>query len=479
MLVSAYLKSGFAFFNLIILQKKEGKQMKKLLTLVLALGMVLGTVTASQATDIRFGGQMDFTFGKIFHPGLNENNHADFLGRQRIRTWVDFIVSEQLKGQLYFEIGETNWGNTGGNNAKGQGFSMGGDGVGIEVRRAYLDWLIPNTKVQLRMGLQGIAFPMSQPQTHTAIDDDMAGIVMNYKFNDNVAMTALWAVPYEGDSGGFWNNSTSHNDMHLFGLILPITGNGFKVVPYAAYAMMGDGVSNLRAGDPNFSYKDMRLVPGGKYDYAWWAGVAVTVTAMDPFVLFFDAIYSDLHSDVNDKTTGTEGYWLRLGLDYKASWGTPGAQIWYASGDDDDELGQLFKLSGPGARWGTVAFDDSLGLMNGSGNQLQKSGLGTWGVMLQIKDISFIEKMKHTVRATYIQGTNDKSFSGAAANTPQYLTTKDWGFEVDFLTRYEIYDNLTAFVEFGVLWVDMDDSAKNDTYDEPTIKAQFGFQFRF
>lgn len=454
--------------------------MKKIITLVLALGLVLGTVTASQAaTDIRVGGVFDFAMGKVFNSTFLKNGaHTDFVTRERFRTWVDFIVSEQLKGQIFLEIGETNFGNTGSNNAAGQGFSIGGDGVSIEVRRAFIDWIVPNTKLQVRVGLQGIALPMSKPAPHVAFDDDMAGISLNYRFNDMVAMNLFWAVPYEGDDKDFYSSSKGANDdMNAFGLILPITGDGFKITPYGAYALIGENIPAPVSGGPGtggFHGKDLNYTAGAAPDYGWWAGVAASITAIDPIVLYFDAMYGALHADVNNDTMGTKGFWLHAGLDYKASWGTPGIDLWYASGDDKDERGHMGQLSSPGSKLLDFGFDGG-NIMAGGGKRLNKCGVGTWGIVLSLKDISFIEKMTHTFKIGYVRGTNDKD-SIFNAPKPGYMTTKDYAVEFDFNTSYAIYDNLSLFVDTGVMWVDID---KNSDYDETGFKALVGLQYRF
>ena len=87
----------------------------------------------------------------------------------RLRTQIDVIASESLKGVVYFEIGDTHWGH-----AK-DGASLGTDGRTVEVRYSYIDWAIPETDVLVRMGLQPFVMPGFVAGS-AVLDGDGAGI---------------------------------------------------------------------------------------------------------------------------------------------------------------------------------------------------------------------------------------------------------------------------------------------------------------
>lgn len=490
---------------------------RKITALVLALGMLLGTVSIGSAVEVKIGGQFDFGFflqdkiGRFdgtFAEYKDGGNSHEFVARQRVRTWFDFIMSESLKGQLVLEIGETNWGNVGENTAAGSGFSLNGDGVSIEVRRAFIDWIVPNTTLQVRMGLQDFVMPMALGK-NVAFDDQMAGIMLSYKFNDMFAANLFWARPYDGTVNDAYTNERSGEDeMDVFGLIIPITGTGWSVSPWGAYANIGndlgdmvthpgqnrqvDANGNIIYGQPYYHGRDLRITNGGKgYDYAWWAGVAVNVTALDPFEIKFDAIYGMLHNDDNDDDFGTRGFWIGGALDYKADWATPGLFAWYASGDDDDKRRQMAMFSSPGSSLLATGFDGGEIDLTGDGGGakvLHKAGIGTWGVGLQVKDISFIDKLTHVVRVAYIQGTNDKDspyndYTGVGGErfSAWYMSTKDWAINIEFNTTYLIYDNLIANFELGYVIPDFDDHGQNldNRYDENAFRAALGLTYKF
>ena len=71
----------------------------------------------------------------------------------RLRTQIDVIASESLKGVMFFEIGHQNWGKA------AEGAALGTDGKEIKVRYSYVDWVIPQTDAKVRMGLQNFSLP--------------------------------------------------------------------------------------------------------------------------------------------------------------------------------------------------------------------------------------------------------------------------------------------------------------------------------
>ena len=127
--------------------------MKRLTTLLLAAGLVCSAFSAANAADIKAKGMWDFSF-EYTNDSFDKHNSSDRFGAaQRLRTQIDVIASESLKGVVYFEIGDTHWGH-----AK-DGASLGTDGRTVEVRYSYIDWAIPETDVLVRMGLQPFVMP--------------------------------------------------------------------------------------------------------------------------------------------------------------------------------------------------------------------------------------------------------------------------------------------------------------------------------
>ena len=171
--------------------------------------------------------------------------------------------------------------------------------------------------------------------------------------------------------------------------------------------------------------------------------------------------------------------------EYKLDWGTPGIYGWYSSGDDgnikngsermpsldyNNESTSGFSGFGQLGTW-TIGRDAVLGY----------NFSGTWGVGFRLKDMSFLENLKHTFRVNLYNGTNDAEMArhiktGAAnVHVPSagyngystgdfynanpygiYLTEKDYAMEFGLMTTYQVYENLRILVEanYIALWLD-------------------------
>ena len=514
--------------------------MKKLATLLLAAGMVLGSFAGAQAIDWKVRGAWTMEFGvydglhftkdtvntqrgsalgKRHEAGAGDGGDT-FKSGQRIDLWLDAVASENLSGSLRLEIGGWQWGKQWSGvsaGARGTGGAMGQRAVDIGVREAYLDWFVPQTELKFRMGLHTITNP-SFTGTSTVIAENMTGITASYKFNDNVSLAAFWGRPYNDNYNYDSNNKTAQSgfmdNIDVFGLILPLSFDGVKVTPWGAFAGIGPnsitGTYANTAGNNRFplmlagmsppfatsnSFKDNKTPgPLRSYGTAWWLGLTGDITAADPFRFAWDFNYGGVSWDSNKGASflNRQGWLLNLLAEYKFDWGVPGLIFWYGSGDDSNpkngsEQMPVFEI------WNPDSAISNFG-MNGSPVGALNEGIlgvnfqtGTWGAGLRVRDVSFIEDLKHTLRVNFFGGTNDPQMAkyilgkktsgnvkwdyqadfnsvntmpliGGNGNTGNglYLTRQDYGVEVNIDTIYKIYDNLSMIVELGYihLWLD-------------------------
>ena len=153
--------------------------------------------------------------------------------------------------------------------------------------------------------------------------------------------------------------------------------------------------------------------------------------------------------------------------------------------------------------------------------------VGTWGIGARLKDVSFVEKLQHTLHINYLGGTNSpamakyikgaKSAGGAGdawwnyarTVTPDtgagtadfntsdyyglYLTTLDKALELGLTSEYKIYENLKLLVEanYIALWLDQSRSVwggfaspvdgqwigANSTTDAWNVNVSFIYKF--
>ena len=478
---------------------KEGIIMKKLMTLALAAAMMLGAATGANAIDFKAKGQWIMSFDYGMHGDFakskaNRNsgyknsttgNEDEFEARQRVRLQLDAVASEALSGTVFFEIGDQVWGNdeTGG--------ALGADKSVVELKRAYIDWMVPQTDLKVRMGIQGIALPSFTTNASQILDDDVAAVSLNYQFNENVGLTAFWARPYNDNYGytkqvaGAKPYENYMDNMDMFAVLLPLSFDGVKVTPWVMYAAMGPGMFGPDKYGASWSAASKGMQSGFKgtdwndsYGNAFWAGVTGEVTYWDPFRIAWDVNYGS--AAYEDQKMNREGWLASLLLEYKLDWGTPGLYGWYSTGDDSNPRNGSERMPTVYANGNN---DFSNFAFNGNPYIAREKALGstmvgTWGIGARLKDVSFLEDLKHTLRVNFMGGTNAPKMAKyirdygnpyekhgvsdvaqyATAYDPIYLTTEDYALEIGLTNTYKMYDNFTVMLDAAYIAMWLDDS---------------------
>lgn len=506
--------------------------MKKLMTLALAAAMMLGAATGANAIDFKAKGQwiMSFDYGQHANfrsnqdgkPGSGYKNEDEFEARQRVRLQLDAVASEALSGTVFFEIGDQVWGqnDTGG--------ALGADNNSVvELKRAYIDWMVPQTDLKVRMGIQGLALPAFTTNASQILDDDVAAVSLNYQFNENVGLTAFWARPYNDNYGytrhvaGAEPYDNYMDNMDMFAVLLPLTFDGVKVTPWVMYAALGPGMFDHENQNPNWGgygsawTRAARGLTSGfvggdnldSYGNAFWAGVTGEVTYWDPFRIAWDVNYGSVSYE--DEKMNREGWLASLLLEYKLDWGTPGLYGWYGSGDDNNPKNGSERMPVVSANGNN---DFSNFAFNGN-PYIAREGIlgstmvGTWGIGARLKDVSFLEDLKHTLRVNFMGGTNapkmakyvsHNSFKDPAtvarygtSYDPLYLTTEDYALEIGLTNTYKMYDNFTVMLDAAYIAMWLDDSRstwgknpmagfagdRNGVYDAWNVNLSFVYSF--
>ena len=475
---------------------------KRLTTLLLAAGLILGVTGSAEAIEFKakgiwismfeYGGGGNFV--KEDRQGRNVTGWGrwgedEFEAKTRVRLQLDAVASENLSGTVYFEMGAFAWGRA------SKGGALGGDGTIVKIKSAYMDWAIPGTKIKTRMGLQRIHLPDYSSEASQVFDGDVTGVSVNVPINDNFGLTAFWARPFNDNFEGATDRPANYLDnVDLFALTVPMTFEGARITPWAMLGIVGENA--FRSSGTTGTYYGAGYGGGlspaaymldGKEDAysfgtAFWAGITGEITAADPFRLAWTFNYGSFST--GEKALNKQGWHASLLAEYKLDWGTPGIYGWYSSGDDgnikngsermpsldyNNESTSGFSGFGQLGTW-TIGRDAVLGY----------TLAGTWGIGARLKDISFIDKLKTTLRVNLYNGTNDAEMarhikSGAAGvevpsatcngYTPDfysanpngiYLTEKDYAMEIGMMTTYQIYENLRLLVEanYIALWLD-------------------------
>lgn len=509
--------------------------MKRVVVLLLAAGMLCALPVGSSAIDFTAKGRWAYNFnygqnGNFTSGGKRtgfSSTEDEFEAAQQVRLQLDAAASERLSGTVQIELGGYNrgMGQYWGSNASGG--ALGADGDWVKIKGAYLDWMLPQADLKVRMGIQPIQLP-DFINNSQVLADDAAGITASYAVTENVGLTAFWVRVLNDNSTSATNRNPGYMDnLDAVGLTVPLTFDGLSLTPWGLYAGIGPAInydnvneaqisrynsyaagSGLRAGllpllpPKGGAHADRRL---SEYGNAVWAGLPGQVTAFEPFRISWDAVYGSVQYD--NSSLNRSGWLASLLLEYKLEWSVPGIYGWYTSGDDDD-LGngsERMPSIHPNNPNGFSEFAFHGDPIMGRDSLLGKSMAGTWGVGARLKDMSFVENLSHTLRVNYIGGTNDPGVlkklhsatgswmapndnAGYAGREGLYLTRNDGLLEVGLSNKYKMYENFTIYssLYYDALFLDKSDSVwghscmngENDrTADAWNASVTFVYQF--
>ena len=489
-------------------------------------------------------------------------NDDGFGARQRFRLQLDAVASEALSGTVFFEIGDQTWGRDADDDGlAGEGGALGADGTrAIKLKNAYIDWIAPTASQDLRfrMGIQALALPNAAGGS-AVLDADVAGVSASYRFNENIGLTVAWMRPLNDNFAGWTHGGNGQvsganylDNMDLLAVSLPMTFEGVKLTPWIMYGILGKHALHGIDGEDHFRYagheyvrqpewktreghlsatltnyvdelndhglNDAPLSDRGKpYFSMFWAGLPVVIDLWDPLRIEFDVNYGYVESmgryDVLKRDmirqradSRRQGWLVKALVEYKLDWGVPGIFGWYASGDDGNMKNGSERMPSIAGKPRFTSFSGYGGLDWGA-----KKGMvewhadaysGTWGVGLQLRDVSFLEDLKHTFRVVWWGGTNSPSmvkylesrdawFEGGFDKpylNDLYLTTHDSMLEFNLDNQYKIYENLTVHLDLGYVVNMVDTKTWNRGWMEPESrgtqkqdawKAQVAFVYTF
>ena len=441
--------------------------MKRFALVALLAAMLFGVASSASATELKVKGNLD-VYG-MWSANLNDHDSdvADgdnYMTTQRMRTYFTYVANENLKAVLGLEMDQI-WG-------VGTGGDWGTDGKSnIEIKHSYLDFNFPDTTVNVKAGLQSISLP--SVFGNPVFDDDAAALVVSAPINEMFGVTVGYTRGADGStnvSDGLLDDGEDQEDMDMAFIAAPITLDGFSIAPYFGYAWIGENVSFT--GQQGVSAQGDYTLDGDAT--VWVAGANAELTMFDPLTFAADLIYGVGEDDDYE----SKGWYGALAASYKMDMLTATLFSTYATGaDDDDDEDNFMPTLAEG--WGLTpyvggvrAFSttyDSFGTDNlGVGSD----GTGLWTVGLILDKISFVENLSHKLVIAYAQGTSDEDTNA--------FTEEDDLWEVYFVNKYMIYENLAAINELGYFQASSEayDDATGDDLDSSYF-ATVGFQYKF
>ena len=450
--------------------------MKRLITLAIMVAFILGGFGVAQAIEFKAKGDWQIGVMGVSNPNFDSDRHDDeFQATQRVRTTFEFIANENLKGVMRVHSGDRTWGAD----------DISREDGSFEYDQAYLDFMIPNSPVNMKVGKQ----PFSTPHAlgSPIFDNTIWGITAASPITDEFGLTLGWL---RQDATLGEDEANKNDEVDYFYASTPITMDGFDVNPYFVYGMAGSDAGDSVA----HAAGTQRDIETSESSQAYWAGLNFSVNMFDPIVVKGDVIYGRQGStDIADNKVGAEtrGWFAALAAQYNMDYMTPEVFVLYETGhgkdyaDDHSEKGKVMPSfnGGGGDLYGVSTFAMSGSPLRGIGRAAlnEYAGISAWGasgkmaVGGKLGDMSFIDDVTHDLQLTYYQGTNHKDLRGEG-----YFTTKDNAWEVTFDTQYQMYENLAAILELGYLHPSLSSTNRDDgPEDDSSFKAATGLRYMF
>ena len=464
--------------------------MKKLLVVLLSLGLIVAFSTAASAVDVKFSGSYYLMGAYESNPALrpSETSYSHAFFYQRFRLQPVFVIAEGLTLTMRFDAMEKQWGNNNWGGAVDDNPQTNpqvpvskpprGEQANFEFERGYVTFM---TGIgQFQIGYQNVDdwgtdygdFSNSRPR-----------IAFATKFGP-VTLNLVYEKLFESDTAGNasalmgYNTTTNYpNYINADNDTYAITGvyNGTGIEAGLLYKYY---VLNTLAFD-----NSTIPVPAGKI-VARPGGVYSTRNLISPYVKatfgpvyiegeaqywFGKAAKYEAPAPATLQDVDLQAYGLYLKAKMNAGPAYFGALFSYASGNDySDATKTTANPGGAGTNYNPalILLNDALRAwtlrdsLAASGTAFVSNGIGTaipsnsaptsnkLNSIIYNAFVGFNPTPKLNVEANLIYATVDKTQLSATTEA----VSKNLGTEIDITATYKIYDNLTYMVGAGYLW---------------------------
>ena len=425
--------------------------MKKLLVVLLSLGLIVAFSMTASAADVKFSGQY-YVVG-VYNDNLALKGSDDAYSKAyvwtRTRVQTVFNVAEGLTFTTRFDAFEKQWGNTnwrGGNddksNSSGAKIAGGSPNLqeNLEFEHAYINF---------KSAIGAFKIGYQATDEWGTVFGDTPGSRAKFVYMLPVGpltFAAVWEKVFESDGSylpGYAGATNADSDNYcVFGIFKFKGGEAGLLLKYV---------------DHNFS----RVPSNFKTEY--YVGVPYMKGTFGPVYVEAELIYLGGKTKKFDSATyGTDVTKEGLGAYAKAQVNLGpayvGGQFGYSSGQDPNDVSK--DTMGPAS---TTSWTPTLIWGEANMNSWSMGGVqNTNKQNLRLYNIfgGFNVTPKVNIEAAVSMMQADKT----AVNV-----SKDYGMEVDVKASYKIYDNLTYLVGAGYLmagdyYKGAHDSAKGDDY---------------
>jgi len=440
--------------------------MKKLFWVVACIALV-GLAPCAYAAQVAVHGTLDnalevYTDQQNFFKGAGYSSGQPLdgvdgqFGFIKYRIWTEIATDDNaVKGVYGIEVGGIRFGQSnlldnGGSGVQYKGGTYSGDGVNVETRWAYTDFMLGNGRMKIGL-LPWSVNPYLWQETAMGIAYGASAGSMDY--------TLGWARGRE-----HFNSSTDAHFIEdadaLLGRLDFGIGEGSKAGVFVLYqtanpspSTPGDITSsnwyvNKFAADVDMNIYtlgvDGKLQTGGplfvNWDLMYQSGKIEDATFTDTFSGNTSGAFTDF--DLN-------AYFAHVDLGVKMGKVTLTYTGWYASGDDDptdDEFNAF--LATDCDRTDSIIFEE--GGYTSDNYFTDRPYIADRGLFLNKLGVDFqaTDKTKLGAALLYLQTTEDITYTD---NNGVARSSSDLGFELDGYIQYQMYKNLTLALNAGYL----------------------------
>jgi len=427
--------------------------MKKVLVLIGAAVLVMALATPSMA-QFKSWGHIEFQTIYAVNRDNNFNvpTDTDLASRhiaERFRFYLQYGDPKTVRAVLGFEGDGTDWGTSTARSGGRNDMAIAGtDQVALEIKQAYLEFVIPQTPLSATIGMQWFTYGDIFFQGR-----DLPGVKLTAAFAPHQVELFWWREEDE--------SRTTYNVNDVYGLEYDFKQ---KLFDFNAY----------------FAYQN-DLTPTTYDDHPWYAGIAA---GFRPGNFDFDGRFSYVGGKQENKVAGGsdvdyKSWAAKLAARYKIGPGMfVGVEGVYSTGNDADDTGsiKMFKLANSSemnssfGNWRSVFYYRGSGVL-GYYHEKQLNWMGTWYGNVNF-EYSPTAWARMVLNYLYIGDTSKGTDGLAGINSPTGSRTdqdKDFvGHEINLITSLSIYKGFVYNIGLGYF-------IPGDVYDSPSKSADNGY----
>ena len=359
---------------------------------------------------------------------------------QRARLLYTAKANDDLKLLTHFEI-DSRWGDSSYAVGRNQGGAIGADSVNLETKNVYLDFNIPSTPLNVKVGIQ----PFVDSLKGVFVNADAAGALATARFASGEAAAAYFR----------------YNDTLSAGSTTPGKATRDFFVVDGKYSLSKD----TRIGASYYGVLDDRSAGFKNQIHTIGVNGATTVgpATIDGFLAYQTG-------DVGSSEQDLQAFAANVGTKVKAGIGTARANFLYISGDGNPGSGtrnDFQTIGSPGAENNFFAAETllllphktSLNTYRGIIWDLNNRSQGVIGGFIGY-DANLTDKLFANANAGFAATAKNNGNKPAGSSGSQYL-----GTEISGEVGYKLFSNLTASVQGG--YVFLGDYFKGTAVDDP------------